>query len=112
MTFKLKACERLKSHKVQAADMTYEEALKLKQAAEKATKDTGDHLTRICEPHKGGPLGLTSDEFRNTGEYKKAKMDFDRAFENERRINTWFLKNKEFKKRYSADRYNRLASRK
>lgn len=105
MTIKIQAAARLTAA---ALPTTYEEALALKEAISKDSDAKGAHFTKLCDAHKGG-MGLTSDEFKKTPEYKKAKAEFDAAFAKERAINTWFLKNKEFKKRYQADRHLRLA---
>lgn len=79
--------------------MTYEQAKQLKQEINDLCDVASDELNALVAPHKGA-MGLTSDAFRTTAEYKAAKAKFDLSFAKARNINGWFAKT--FKKEIKA----------
>lgn len=87
--------------------MNYEQAKALKDEIAAASNLAGARFTSLCDQHKGA-MGLTSDSFKATDEYKTAKAEFEIAFARARAINVWFMKH--FKKQYQAERAARFAA--
>lgn len=52
-----------------------------------ANRIAGEELNKLCENHRG-LMGLVSDEFRLTLEYRKAKLAYDRSFRDLREFNS------------------------
>lgn len=87
--------------------MNYQDAKIIKDQLIATMDTTSDELNRLCTPHKGA-MGLTSDVYRATVEYRDAKRAYDIAFQQVRTFNTWF--NRTFKKEMREDRRARYAA--
>jgi hypothetical protein len=78
--------------------VTYEEA--------KAQQDSlfveMSRLGAVLDTFPKGAMGLTTDAARATPEFRRAKADFNRAFQRVRAFNVWFVET--FKRERAAER--------
>lgn len=87
--------------------MLYEDAKKLKAAAEAVETRAGEALRAV--PGIGsGPGGLTPDAVKRTAEYQTAMRNHAMAFDRMRKTNQWFFKN--FKNEAYAERLAKHAN--
>ncbi len=87
--------------------MLYEEAKKLKAAAEAVETRAGEALRAV--PGIGsGPGGLTPDDVKRTAEYRQAMSNHALAFRSMQRMNAWFFKH--FKNEAYAERLAKHAN--
>jgi len=85
--------------------MNYIEAKEYKHKLESIVETYSERL----QGFKKNNLGMIPNEIRETEEYKEAKLDFDKFFNQLQEFNKYFMK--QFKKEYSKERAERRRAR-
>lgn len=90
--------KRLIAVSLLGAGLPYEEA----KARVKKARDKSAAASAVLQKFPKGPSGLTPDHVKNSPEFRAAKAAYDRAFAEEQRLNSWFVRT--YKKEYQEDR--------